>query len=96
MVSQDAAVRLVEIIEASDVRELARNVKQPVRILVPERSRYANRPNQLDYYGYFASASVDVVPGANHEMYTENCDRIAPVIAAFIDDVEAEGGDGHD
>ena len=96
MVSPDAAVRLVEIIEASDVRELARDVKQPVRILVPERSRYANRPDQLGYYGHFANASVDVIPGTNHEMYTESCDRIAPVIAGFIDDVGAEGDDGHD
>lgn len=94
MVSEDAAVQLVEIIEASDVRELACNVRQPVRILVPGRSRYANRPDQLGYYDYFANASIDVIAGANHEMYVESSDRIAPVIAGFIDDVESAGGDG--
>jgi 3-oxoadipate enol-lactonase len=87
-VSVDTAVALVRIIESADVRALAAQVRVPVTVLVPEGSRYANRTSQLGYYDAFASHTVRTVAGANHEMYLENCDAVAPVVAAFIGEVD--------
>lgn len=82
------AVALVEIIESADVRDHAREVAVPVTVLVPEGSKYANRDSQLGYYDAFARHTVATVAGANHEMYLENCDEVAPVVAAFVAEVD--------
>lgn len=85
LTSTVAAAELSRIIETVDLREYAAKVTCPVRILVPEGSKYANRPDQFEYYKAFADHTVDVVPGVNHEMYVENVDLVAPIVAEFID-----------
>jgi 3-oxoadipate enol-lactonase len=89
LTSVQAAAALTKIIESVDLREYAHKVTCPVRILVPEGSKYANRPDQFEYYRAFANHSVDVVAGANHEMYVENVDLVAPQVATFIDGLES-------
>jgi pimeloyl-ACP methyl ester carboxylesterase len=88
LTAPEAAAALSRIIETVHLREHAKNVTCPVRILVPEGSKYANRPDQFEYYTAFADYRVDVVPGATHEMYVENVDLVAPLIAQFIDGLE--------
>jgi 3-oxoadipate enol-lactonase len=88
LTAPQAAAALARIIETVDLREHAKNVRCPVRILVPEGSKYANRPDQFEYYKAFANHTVDVIPGANHEMYVENVDLVAPLIAEFIDSLD--------
>jgi hypothetical protein len=85
LTSPAAAAALARIIETVDLREFAAKVTCPVRILVPEGSKYANRPEQFEYYKAFADHAVDVIAGANHEMYVENVDLVAPIVAEFID-----------
>lgn len=87
-VSVPTAIALLQIIESADVRDAARAVRAPVTVLVPEGSKYANRSSQLGYYDAFADYSVKTVPDANHEMYLENCDVVAPLVAEFIDGVD--------
>jgi 3-oxoadipate enol-lactonase len=87
-ISVDTAVALVRVIETADVRAAAREVRVPVTVLVPEGSRYANRTSQLGYYDAFGTHTVRTVPGANHEMYLENCDVVAPLVADFVAGVD--------
>jgi 3-oxoadipate enol-lactonase len=87
-VAVDTAVALVRIIESADVRPFARQVRVPVTVLVPEGSKYANRASQLGYYDAFATHTVRTVAGANHEMYLENCDAVAPLVADFVAEVD--------
>lgn len=82
------AVALVRIIESADVRGHAGHVRAPVTVLVPEGSKYANRDSQRGYYDAFPRYTIATVPGANHEMYLENCDDVAPRIAAFVAEVD--------
>jgi 3-oxoadipate enol-lactonase len=90
-VSVDTAAALVRIIESADVRAFARQVRVPVTVLVPAGSKYANRASQLGYYDAFADSTVRTVPGVNHEMYLENCDVVAPLVADFVAEVGGRG-----
>ncbi|HEX5406586.1 MAG TPA: alpha/beta fold hydrolase, partial [Pseudonocardiaceae bacterium] len=87
-VAVDTAVALVAIIESADVRALAAEVRVPVTVLVPEGSKYANRASQRGYYDAFPTHTVRTVAGANHEMYLENVDVVAPMVAGFMDEVD--------
>lgn len=84
LTSVEAAAALSRIIETVDLREHAKDVTCPVRVLVPEGSKYAKRPAEFEHYQAFPHCTVDVIPGAHHEMYVENVDLVAPLIAEFI------------
>lgn len=82
--SDATGVALAKIIETVDLREHAPRIRQPTLLLVPEGSRYANRPEQRGLYSDIANCTMRVIPDGRHEMYVEQARVLAPIVAEFV------------
>lgn len=82
--SDTTGAALARIIETVDLREHAPLIRQPTLLLVPDGSRYANRPEQLGLYSEIADCTVKVIPDGRHEMYVEQAHVLAPIVAEFV------------